>query len=492
MLGRRLLVALFFVLAMAANAVARPCADLSPQPAAANESEDSVLTKLVGFLWHQKDIPQNSEAAPAKLYFTSSSGFSLYPTCDGNARYKSLLYYPIGLVVRDTGVRSELSGKTLWLVESEYALLMLIPEDDLTAVQPDKTYVFANGLDFPVYCSEPSGCVGDAGQAAAQKGFNLHPQFRFGVADQPVQGCAPLQITLYNAGDKRLLRADGQPAPDRYLLPCVAAAAPGDGSADAFGTQPNGQVKIVTDSEYQTIFKVPLRGDYHRLSNDLLAAFAPGTTNVKPCGETLTTKQTNEASAGLEVGGSYFILSGKVGGTITENTERTSEIGADVFMQSSAYSLSKVQPTSDDEPILTTDGTEPIVAYLTCDSEGPGLAPKKLYMVRVYNENLGDVPLILLADELPNTVAAQASGDMGPLAGIKTATPSARERGQAWQVTGYFEYFRLRDAFRSYVAQQTDVPEALTAAGDASYQRQIDYFAHLLMAVTTEPRPARN
>lgn len=472
-------------LALTAPAIADVCKDVDALRGTAT-ADEGLVSKFLQIIWQQDTIA--AEAAPQELLFTSSSGFALYPTCAGKTRFKTFLYYPIGLVVRDTGVREKLRGHTLRLVESEYALLLLIPDDHLTKLEPGKTYVFANGLDFPPYCRERE-CFGETAAKAKKRQFVLNPTRRFSMSDTPINGCEPLQVALYDKGNKLLRRADGKPESKEYVLPCFEPTRQ-EIDAGSFGTRRNGQVKIVTADAFKVLFDVPLRGDYHRLSKGILERFAPSMTSVKPCGTTLTFRTANKASAGMEVGGSYFIFSGKFGGNVTEGATRTRQLGADVFMQSSTYSLVREsQADNSDQPVLGTAGSQPIVTYLKCDR---GLTPKTLSMVRVYNESLGDVPpVILLPEELQNTAAGQANGEMGEFAGIMPASPSARERGQVWRVKGYYEYFRLRDAFRSYISNDSDLPEILhmDGADQTTLLRYIDYFAHLLMAATTEPRP---
>jgi hypothetical protein len=479
---------LLFLIWSAVPAAADPCSDLNSQLSRDLTPSDRLITMVFEALWLEREL-RNTAAGP--LMFTSHSGFSVHPTCDGPVRIRSFVYYPIGLVVRDTGLRQTFSGQHYSLVEAEYGFLLYIRQAHLAPLEGDVTYLFANGNEFPPHCRTAANCLAGSETSGRPSGSVLDPKRRYAVAEAEPTGCEPLLATLYKPGHEILRRADGVPAPREYVPLCRQL--PGQSEEEAGR---NGQLKIVNKQDYERLFSVPVRGKYERVSGNLLLGSIPNMTNEKPCGQTLRQRTVAEGSAGLEVGGSYFILSGKLAAKLSTSAELSVEYGQQVHLNSSAYILSDIRESEESVAVtLSTHGAEPILTVMNCDPDGAGLLPQSLYMVEVYNDSFGSGPMILAYQDLIGIAQGQANTNVAPgeLAGISLASPSARKRGQAWRMEGSFEYFRIRDALRQYVIYQTDLHDILeTAAADsATYERNVDYFAHLLLAVTTESRPAR-
>lgn len=489
MVSRHVLLLLALVWS-ATPASADPCQNLSAQLSGTTAPSDNMIAKVFETLWRETELRSSTATGP--LLFTSHSGFSVHPTCDGNIRIRSFLYYPMGLVVRDTGLQEEFAGRVFSLVEAEYGFMLYIKRTHLTPLEDDLTYLFANGNEFPPHCRTIEDCIVEAGTPDRPRASVLDPKRRYGVAEAPPSGCEPLLATLYGAGHELLRRADGEPAPREYVPLCRRLSVQPE--AERVG---NGQLKIVEKQDYERLFSVPIRGKYERVSGNLLFGSVPNVTNVKHCGQKLTFRAAAEGSAGLEVGGDYFILSGKLAMRLSAGAELETVYGQQVYLNSSAYTLSDAGESEESVFVtFSTEGAEPILTVMNCDPDGAGLIPQSLYMVEVYNDGFGSGPMVLAYQDLIAIAQGQANTNVAPglLAGIGLASPSARTRGQAWRIEGSFEYFRIRDALRQYVMSRTDLNDILTTAqaDSATYDRHVDYFAHLLLAVTTESQPSRD
>lgn len=472
--------------------------------------DDSLGAKVFGYLQSIWSKPTNADADehPGGLYFTSASGFSVRPVCQQTVNYRAYLYYPIGLVVRRLGVRELSPGRKFALVEAEHGLRMYIKVDHLQILENDKTYFFADSLHFVPYCRSANSCSKTDKERQLKDKHNLHPKLLYAVSDEAVDTCRGLEVSLFRPRHRKIHRKDGSFRPS-YLDACVENPDLDDETGRPLGGGWVEEVKIVTHQDYTDVFQVPIRGHYQRFSDSFISRVLPFNTSAKRCNEKSIEEVRARGGGGASANVDIYVFKLSATGEYQRMTERITELGRGLYIFYSTYAMDRVvelEEPEDEEDYnnftVASGGWEygsakrfPIETIFSCDKEdGNNLVPEKLYLVNIHNSGLEGGETAFYARDFIDTFRKQESAgeNFGEFAGFRLASRDGRKVGQFWKITGYFEYFRIRDAFRRFLRDNTKIPELVEFdAEEYKIQRNEDYFTHLLIAATTEAKPAR-
>jgi len=482
----RLLLLLAYLAFACGSAMAAPCDSLPKKPP--QDKSKSVIGQIADILWHQ-EVDRPAQSADRTLYFTSVDGFSRQPICEGNRIWGNYLYYPIGLIVQETSVKESINGVPYDLVETEYGLLIYIAENNLQAIDPTRTYFFANGLTGPIYCT----AIADCRSRDPKQKKRLVPGGRWGryaASDSLVRTCAPVSVLLYDAGGHRVDTSAGTRWP-QHLLPCLDNEDEGT-QIDSPNTKMDANLKIVTDAKYRDFFQKPMRLRFSRIPSSVLGSVFPGVEDKKDCQESLTEETKSEAGGGAGIKIPIYVaeLSGTVTGSYLR--KRIKELGPNTYIFYSSYEVGA--DGSSKGYFVSVGDVYPIMTVLSCGlnkEDEHKLILGNFYSIEVHNAGLPNGLLTIAAGPFKEIFISQDPENKKSYSSWKETGVDARRRGQLWKVENYESYFRLRDAMRGYIDEQTLLYEPLEEADDPTYRRYVDYFAHLILAATVEWRKPR-
>ena len=132
----------------------------------------------------------------------------------------------------------------------------------------------------------------------------------------------------------------------------------------------------------------------------------------------------------------------------------------------------------------------PIETFFNCDDQegGKNLSPVSLYSISIHHNNVdGGEILISGQDLIDQLITLSTVSNNTQLDGVKYASPAGKKIGQYFKISGYYEYFRLRDAYKTYLKENSNVNGTVDFDSDSiHFERNLSYFTHLLLEATTE------
>ncbi len=407
-----------------------PCTDFN-QFIAAPSTGDAIERLKGAFkaLWSD-EAPMESD-----LYFMNSGGFSLRLKCRGNALYAPHLYYPMGLVVKklDSDNIRLGNGKIYILVEAEHGLKMYVDQTHLQAIEPGYTYVFANSLKFEPYCLGTRTCDAARRLEAMKKKRYLSPTGYYAGIRGDLTACDESPVTLYKQGHHTVYRADGR-VQSAMLNICQMSDATDE------KVWPEG-VKIVTFDKYKDYFSFEVGGNYQRFTDTVLAKLIPFSTNRKDCNEVSMNQINNRIGAGGGVDVTIYVAKLSAGASTEKILENLTTLPDGIYIFYSSY-------------LFHQQKFDAIEIFFNCDDKdgGRNLNPISLYSIKIHNSNVDGGEIIINGQELIDVIIDLSRSNGSKLDGITYASQAGRKIGRYWKVNGYYEYFRLREAYSLYLA----------------------------------------
>jgi len=448
------------------------------------------IDKLIAYfkgLFTLKSEPAQP-VATGQLYFTNQSSFSRQPRClDAQPIGARLHFYlPAGIVARKLGELSFAKDK-YWLVETEYGLRTFVKESNLSPVERDKVYFFAdapadNAETQKKFCLEQSAKPCTSAEHRDNK--YLSPKSLYAVA-------LLKDFAVYDGENFALQRTN--PDADRKCGTIKVGLYDGSGQRKELGrlntcdesdrgsvksNRLDRRIKVVRSADYEAYFARGIVASVSRIESGVLAKIAPEFAYQKLCNDKFEFK--SESEVGIKAGASIkFMAAIELGGSANKKYVWTlqQQLSEKMALYSHVYALQT------DKAEARVDSALIQIRY-GCEEDAS--VPQRLTEIRISSPLRDPAADFIFSNE---KTAEDKSAKQGMEVSF-TGRGLLFNQGFAFQIVGQKDYFRMRDMlFKILRTESADLIRDLYKDGEDNLyrSRMTSFFAHLVLAAAGKP-----